>query len=348
MGNIIIRDLLKGYAVDRSSIQNVGIMTVIPLIADQEYTPIASLTDIYLNRDIEYNRLSFGNSSDEIGILLQGYTIISKQKAQDRTIPYPHLIKGKSRCDVPANCIQPGQCGHFDQTKLHSNDFKVLPPSLRALAMQKSTFGTGETGALWDSLSSWVRDLNLREQGLVSFYEKFAQQLDEFVASFEPVNKQLGAITILNKEIIAIDIVPKYDSWLQIFRPLIRDSYGAEACRLIQNKQIESLVELFDTTRIESASDLEKSFNIHTEAFLDKIKEIVDKTIALEATYKMLQEMNDLTLVQFKSNDFLGCGVYHDDHIVYLSLVSTNIMKRKEKISDLKQNKDYSNRSFEV
>jgi len=348
MEKIMIKDLLKGYNINHAGIQNVGIMTVVPLVSNQEYTPITSFINIRLDQDLEYNKLQFKNDSDDIGILLQGYTIISDQKAQDRTVPYPRLIKGRSKVIVPANCVEPHQGGSLQTSKINPENFKILPPSLRALAMQKSSFSSGETGALWESLSTWSKDLDLRNNGLVSFYEKFVQQLDEFVASFEPVEKQLGAITILNDEVIAIDIAPKYASWLQIFRPLIRDSYGAEACRLIQNKQIKSLIDIIDTTNINSAESLEKNFTSNTAIFFDRIKNIIKQNIELESTYSMLQELNDLNLVQFESKQFLGCGVYHGDHIVYLSLVSKEIMKKKEKIADLNTVHNYANNAFRI
>lgn len=348
MEKTTIKDLLKGYKINDTGIQNMANMIVIPLISDTEYTPIANFLDVRLAQDRMYNELEFENRSDDIGILLHGYTIMSDQKAQDRTVPYPHLVKGKSHARVPANCIEPGQGGLLNTNSIKPEDFKILPPSLRALSLQKSTFKSGETSALWDSLDSWTKGIDLRAKGLVSFYTKFKQQLDEFVASFEPVEKQLGSIVIVNSEVVAFDIVPKYESWLQIFRPLIRDSYGAEAYRLIQNKQIESLIDILTDKNIDSVSDLNKAFDSNTEKFLDRIKDIVNRNIELEVSYSALQQMNDLHLVKFESPTLIGCGVFHGDHIVYLSLVNRDIMKKKEKITDFKKTEIYSNNQFNI
>lgn len=349
METIKIQELLKGYKVDRSGTQNAANMIVVPLTSDTEYTPIADFSNINLNRDVAYGELEFRNDADDIGILLQGYTLITSQHAQDRTVPYARLIKGKSTEHVAANCVQAHQCGLIDVSRLKADDIKILPPSLRAIAMIKAnpkSNSSGDFGALWGNLATWANKIDLKDGGLVLFYTKFKEQLDQFVASFEPVEKQLGAITILNDEVVAIDIVPKYSTWLQIFRPLIRDSYGAEAMRLIQNGQIKSLISLFDDKKVEDVNDLEKEFNKNTEKFFDSISDIVKQNTELEVEYKTLQEMGDLNLVKFESQGMIGCGVFHGDHVVYLSLVSKDIMKKKEKVSDFKSTGVYSNNRF--
>jgi uncharacterized protein YfbU (UPF0304 family) len=162
------------------------------------------------------------------------------------------------------------------------------------------------------------------------------------------VKNQLGSIVILNDEVVAFDIVPHYESWLQIFRPLIRDSYGAEAYRLIQNRQIKTLVEVLDAKKVANMQDLEKEFDNNTEKFFDKIKDIVDANTTLEVEYSTLQEMNDLHLVKFSSNGLIGCGVFHGDHVVYLSLVSKEIMKKHDKIKDFQKTDLYSSDRFTI
>ena len=75
----------------------------------------------------EYSALEFHNSSGNIGIVLQGWTMIdSKQAAQDRTVPYAQLIKaGKNRL-TPANCIQANQNGHFNCSKIDQDNFQQI------------------------------------------------------------------------------------------------------------------------------------------------------------------------------------------------------------------------------
>lgn len=341
-----IKDLLKGYSVNTSGIQNIANMTVIPIISDIEYTPIADISNIKIKRDIMYNEIEFENISDTIGILLQGYTVFSYQKAQDRTIPYAHLIKSKMSKRIPANCVQRSQCGLLNEKKLKQEDFRILPTTLRARALMRSTYTKAETSALWEDLNQFSPETNVDEKGLFSFYIKFRTQLNEFVASFEPVDKQLGSIVLINDQIAAFDIVPNYKNWLLIYRSLIRDSYAAEAIRAIQNKKIKSLISIIDDKEIVDIFTLEKAYKKNIEDFYKKINDIVEANIELEVNYKTLDQIADLNLVKIKSQQYIGCAVFHGQHVVYLSLVAKSLQDKA--IEDFEKIDKYSDKEFEI
>lgn len=341
-----IKDLLKGYSINQSAIQSIANMTVIPIVSDIEYTPIADISNIRIKCDIMYNEIEFENISEDIGILLQGYTIFSYQKAQDRTIPYAHLIKSKMSKRIPANCVQRSQCGLFNEKKLKQEEFRILPTTLRAKALMRSTYTDASTSALWDDLNRFSPETNIDEKGLFSFYNKFRSQLNEFVASFEPVDKQLGSIVLINDKVAAFDIVPNYKNWLLIYRPLIRDSYASEAIRAIQNKKIKSLVSVIDDNEVTDIFSLEKAYKKSTEDFYKKISDIIEQNIELEVSYKTLDTVLDLNLVKIKSQQFIGCAVLHGQHIIYLSLVAKSLSDKA--IEDFEKIDKYSDKEFEI
>jgi hypothetical protein len=346
MNKTKIKDLLKGYSINQTAIQSIANMTVVPIVSDTEYSPIADISNIKIKRDIMYNEIEFENIADNIGILLQGYTIFSYQKAQDRTIPYAHLIKSRMSKRIPANCVQQSQCGLLNEKKLRQEEFRILPTTLRARALIHSTFTEAETSALWDDLDHFSPGIDTRRDGLISFYNKFKIQLDEFVASFEPVNKQLGSIVLINDQIAAFDIVPNYKNWLFIYRSLIRDSYAAEAIRAIQNKKIKSLISIIDEKEVTSIFNLEQAYKKSTESFYKKINDIIEQNIELEVNYKALDQIADLNLVKIKSQQFIGCAVFHGQHIIYLSLVAKSLSDKT--IEDFEKIDKYSDKEFEV
>jgi len=346
MNKIKIKDLLKGYSIGKSAIQNIANMTVVPIISEVEYTPIADISNIRIKRDIMYNEIEFENISDNIGILLQGYTIFSYQKAQDRTIPYAHLIKSKMSKRIPANCVQRSQCGLLNEKKLKQEDFRILPTTLRAKALMHSTYTDASTSALWDDLNQFSPETNVDEKGLFSFYIKFKNQLNEFIASFEPVDKQLGSIVLINDRIAAFDIVPNYKNWLLVYRPLIRDSYAAEAIRAIQNKKIKSLISVIDDKEVTTILSLENAYKKNTQDFYKRISDIIEMNIELEVSYKTLDTVADLNLVKIKSQQYIGCAVFHGQHIIYLSLVSKSLQDKA--IEDFEKIDKYSDKEFEI
>jgi len=343
-----IQEILRGYVVDKSNIQSVGNMTVIPIISDTEFTNVADVNDVRLKRDVQYNELEFQNTSGHVGIVMQGWVMIDRnQHAQDRTTPYAHLIKAANDKLIPANCVQAHQGGHFDVSRIKHENFMVLPPSLRSVALKKSTFTDSQTGALWDDLSRWVQGLDCQTDGLQIFYSKFQDKLEQFVAQFEPVEKQLGAIVLINGEVVAIDILPKYDSWKQCWRALIRDSYGAEAVRLNTNEGSTNIAPILDIEGINTIEDLTKAYDKAKTDFYSQIQSIVSQSIQLMIGHSTLEQVGELTMLKLENEQFNGQGVLHgDNHFVYLSLVSSKGKRSTVKKFTSLRREPYTDSSF--
>ena len=350
MADVIqIAEILQGYTVDKSNIQSVGNMTVIPIVSDTEFTNVANINEVSLDKDMEYTQMRFKNSSGEIAISLQGWTIIDKQPAQDRTIPYAHLIKAANSKVLPANCVQSNQCGTFHVDKWSQENFMILPPSLRGIALKKSPHDNAEVGALWDSLGTWVKGINCKEDGLKHFYSKFSDKLDQFVAQFEPVEKQLGAVVLINDEVIAFDIVPKYESWKAVWRAIIRDSYGAEALRMTENNGAVINHPVMKTEEVKTVDDLDRLFSGMKNEFYDGLQSKVGQAIQLSVGQRQIEQIDELSNLKLESEQFIGQGIIHgDSHFVYLSLVNSSMGEatgRRKKFQSLRGD-PYNNDSF--
>ncbi len=328
-----IQSLLKGYRVDRNNMQTVGNMSVIPIVSDVEFTNVANANEVTLERDPTYNQLQFKNSSGDIAIVLHGWTLIeNKQKAQDRTIPYAHLIKAANSKLVPANCVQSSQGGHFNVNAVDQGSFMILPPSLRSIAMKKSTFRNAETGAMWDSLGKWTKGLDCHSGGLTAFYSRFQDKLDQFVAQFEPITHQLGSIVLINGEVMAIDLMPRYDSWNYIWRALIRDSYGAEALRIKENVGANVDNPVMDVGNIRSFNSLATAYEKMKNSHYDNLQNAFGAVAQLSVGLTKQEEIDELTLLKLENEQFLGQAVLHgDDHFVYLSLVNSKAQVKRTK-----------------
>lgn len=334
-----IQEILKGFTIDRKNIQSVGNMTVMPITSDVEFTNVANINEVNLQKDSDYNRLQFQNSSGQIGIAIQGWMIMDKtQRAQDRTIPYAHLVKAANSKLIPANCVQHSQGGHFNISNVDHNTFMILPPSLRSLALKKSSYREAETGALWSSLRTWAKGVDCDNNGLIMFYSKHEDRLDQFIAQFEPVEKQLGAVVLINDVLIAIDIMPKYDSWRRVWRAFIRDSYGAEAVRVAEKDGAIIARPVVEKKKIKKFEDLESYYEAMKDSFYDSLQAKFGQVAQLSVSYRKLEEIDELTMIKFDSDDYVGQGVLHgDSHFVYLSLVSSSLKSKPvQKFSSLR------------
>ena len=94
--------------VNRAGIQSSAGMAVIPLCTDNEMDVLADPTEVKLFRDPEYGRMEFENVGGKIGVVLQGWTVMTDQKAQDRAVPYSSIIESKKRKALSVNCLEPG------------------------------------------------------------------------------------------------------------------------------------------------------------------------------------------------------------------------------------------------
>jgi len=320
---IEIGDLLNGYTIDKDNIQSVGNMTVLPIVSDHEFTNVADQNEVTLKNDPEYGRLTFQNVSGEIGIALQGWTLINDQPAQDRTIPFAHLIKTKGNKTIPANCVQPSQSGHFDVRKLDHSSFMMLAPSLRKLAYDKnSNYKDGnDYSPMWGGLEKWISKNGVN--GLQTFYSQYEDKLNEFIAQFEPVKNQLGAIVLINDKIVAVDIVPKYETWKQTWRAFIRDSYGAEAVRAIENGNAEIHTPLLKIEDVETLEDLEAEYTKTKDEFVTGLKSKVSVMAQIAVNRTKQEQINELAMTKLDGSGFKGQALYHgDNHVVYMSLVT--------------------------
>ena len=292
-----------------------------------------------MKRDPSYDRLEFENSSGSFeGIVLQGHMIINNQPAQDRIVAYSHLVKSKSVQGVPANCVQSTQGGHFNVSKLDHDSFMMLPPTLREVALRKADYNRSSYSNLWSTLDKWC-GTNCNQQGLHKFYTQFEDKLNLFVAQFEPVKNQLGAIVLINDEVVAIDIVPKYETWKHTWRAFIRDSYGAEAVRQIEtNGEIVS-TPMINMEKVNSMATLREQYDNAKTKFQDDLKDKVSAVSQLQMARSVQEKLTELTMCKVDCSDYIGQAVYHGDHVVYMSLVTSKASpKAKTKFKSLRNN----------
>ena len=321
-----IRELLSGYKTDTDNIQVAGNMTVIPLVSDQPFTTgVGEVDDVSLKKDMEYGKLCFENQSGRVGIVLQGATIITEQRAQDRTVPRATIIKGKGTENVGAFCVQSSQAGYIDANRLGDeakegdSPFMILPPTLRAKAL-----GAGDGyDRLWKHLEHYSGAFSgmASTACLKDIYTKYKDQLDEFVAQFEPVPNQLGAIVLINGDVVAVDIMPTYESWRKMWRTLIRDSYGVEAVRTADQSQGTVFHYDLNMDNITDLDSLENETNRTVSQLVTVIKKQWEGIAEADAAAQVTNNIGGIRLSNIEAPEFTGQAVIHDEHCVYLSLL---------------------------
>lgn len=225
MTTTILSEILRGVRADRP--QTVGLMQLIPLIGevtDERFAPVSTVE----MKTSHYGTMVFKNTDDtrDLTIIPQGGAFIVPQAAQDHTTTSVVIVKGKREVQVNnAACIQQSQGGTISAGK-HSITFLPLP--IREAAL----FKRAERGfdRLWTAIGQFNRLFGLGSGGnLVEFTRQFDRQLAVFVAEFEPVEGQVGAIILINGKVVGIERTPNQEYWLSVWKAVVREGYGSLA-----------------------------------------------------------------------------------------------------------------------
>ncbi len=219
---VTITKVLSGCTPGK--LQSVGLMQIIPLTSDHSDDKFASPVDAIVSTS-NYGQLVFENKDDRPLLVPTGATYITKQKTQDHALGTAGFVK-KSRTFNNARCVEQGQGGMMSKG---NHPLGILPYSLResALSTRKQE---GAYQLLWSDIARMNQVAGVQAAGhLVYFMDHFKKQLNEFVAEFELVPKQVGAIILINGNIVGIERAPSYEFWKEVWEPLIRECYGSEA-----------------------------------------------------------------------------------------------------------------------
>lgn len=326
MTTMTVEEILAGVSPGR--MQSVGSMAVIPLLSEEseQDTTFAPLDDLHVGTS-NYGSVDLENQADRPTIVPPGAGWVVKQAAQDHAVGSGVLMRAKSKTTVDtARCIQQSQGGTISKA---AHDMLILPASLRtkALALRR------ESGynKLWPSIDEFNRSLGVSGGAhLEYFLKEFKGELDTFVAQFELVPNQVGALILINGKTVGIERAPSEEFWKSLWEPLVRVCYGSLAIRaakmgangLPPAYRVPLQVEADPVTGIKSLAGIRAAL----AAASDKIDELTTETMeAVKA--KQLQpgpsndgSLGDAVLITLASPELAGQVVRKGDKTPYVSL----------------------------
>jgi hypothetical protein len=227
--NLTVEQILAGTS--RGRMQTVGQMQVIPILGDDDdaFDP----PDFTVGTQ-DYGSVHLRNDGDRPTIVPTGAGWVVRAAAQDHAVGSGALMPAKSSRTIDtAMCIQQTQGGLISKSK---HKMLVLPVALRSPALAKRK----ERGydKLWASISEFNESVGASDRygggHLEYFLQKYQRELDEFVAEFELVPDQIGAIVLINGKVVGIERAPSQAFWEAVWEPLIRVCYGSLAIKASQ------------------------------------------------------------------------------------------------------------------
>ena len=318
-----IREILRGCEVGR--IQTVGSMQVIPLIMEDELQDYRFANpDIVRVGTSDYGVMNFSNPDSKPVLIPTNVGYVVKQSAQDHAMTTAAIVPGKSRRKFDdAMCIQATQPGAISED---AHKLLILPLALRRPALEMR--GTRSYNKLWGSIGKLSNENGLgTDRNLVNYLQNYERQLDEFIAEFELIDNQVGAIVLINGTVVGVERAPSAEYWRTIWEPLVRVCYGSAAImaskmrlntkNVMKTRAPLQLVDLSDMDSLCTAlakSDLEQDTIAKAQ-----VRELLEDDFVAEA----VETKERTSLKTLKNDQFFGQVAVDQssEKVLYVSLV---------------------------
>ena len=316
---IAVSDVLHGCTPGR--IQSVGYMQVIPLISDiaddRFVSPVDSNAKVQTSN---YGSLGFRNLGESIMIIPCNAGYVVKHAAQDHAMAHAGVVEAASaRTYDTAMCVQQSQAGLIREGEYQ---MLILPYALRERALEKRS--EKQYNRLWDAISLFNKDMGVASVGnLVPFLDQFKTELDQFVAEFESVPRQVGAIILIDDQVVGIERAPSQQYWTNVWPSLIRECYGSLAIQVARRKGEPIEAPASRTALPDDISSLEELESViadiarqEDERARETVRILLDDQLELNVDEKTC----GLTVETVQSNRFSGQVIRDGDRIVYASM----------------------------
>jgi len=315
-------DILDFAGIGLGSVQSDDEMTVIPLVGGDR-GDVASPSSLKFERTTGYGEMKFSNE-DEKPAIVPSNMMIRGTGAQDHAMSGSGIVKANSSESFNnACCIEETQGGLLSAT---GNDEDILPIGLRKPLLDYGKRSEKGYSKLWHDIKGWLRGMNLGRRSaahLRYFYDdkNINQALEEFAASFEPIENQIGAVIMFNGVPVGIEIMPSADHWDAYWQQLLRGCYGAELLRMKRLGKIAPSTLILPNIPEESSGEHVKEILIEfTNHLREEIIPILEQ-ISVSDNRRIGSITSGLETRMITTDSGGGDVILQDSKPIYISLV---------------------------
>lgn len=313
MQELTISEILRGTEAGR--MQSVGVMQMIPLISEDSDDRFAAPDKVAVETT-GYGSMQFHNDTGKPAIIPCHAAYVVDQAAQNHAMSHVGFVNKTKKYDTAA-CIQQSQGGYIRRDKY---DMIILPYSLREIALNKRK--KRSCSKLWDAIGKFNQSLGERGIGHLEFFlTNFKKQLDEFVAEFELVENQIGAIVLIDGNVVGVERAPSHEYWRSIFTPLIRECYGSMAIQTAMSEKV-TFANIPLDQRVKSLSELMENFAKVSEMQEERTKKLIRSILKDKFKVTDEEKLGDRQAHTVDNKQFAGQVVTDGVRIVYASLIT--------------------------
>ena len=240
-----MKDVIRGYLeqvkiVRKQSYKNLALF---PLLSTYSLNVDYLLLDEALSQGLinvvevgeegSVPELKVINNSSQMILILDGEELVGAK--QNRIVNTTILVQANSTIVIPVSCVEQGRWSYTSPR--FSSQERIMPSRLRAMKaeqVQYSIRASGEfrsdQGALWDEISDKATRMEAESpsMAMASIYEKEMPSIQEYVRHFSLIDSQVGAVFMINGQVVGLDSFGKPGSFSEVFKKLV-ESYALDA-----------------------------------------------------------------------------------------------------------------------
>ncbi len=321
------REVLSGCTPGR--IQTVAHMQVIPLLAEEALDDPRFVSPVQARPTVSttnYGSLRIKNPTDSVLLVPPHAAYMTKKAAQDHALPSGGVLKPREDHTFnTAICIEQSQGGTMPAGE---HEMNLLPLSLRERAW--AIRNESNYGRLWPAIGEFNRGFGISGSSHMSyFFDRYTDELDVFVAEFEPVLRQVGAIFLVNGRVAGLERSPSAAFFRSIWEPLVRDCYGSkamEAARSSEPPETRVALRPGASTLGELADHLQEAVEKERVAVRGVVDPILSEEVELTRDHDLEVHGERLELLSLETSRFAGQVIRTSTgRVVFSSLVASEV-----------------------
>jgi hypothetical protein len=173
------------------------------------------------------------NKSPCMILILDGEELVGAK--QNRIVNTTMLIQGKSTTVIPVSCVEQGRWAY--DSPVFSSEERLMAAQLRAKkseqvhrSIRRSDGFRSDQSAIWEEISSKAARMEADSptMAMSEIYKKKISLLADYVEHFRLVEMQVGAVFMINGEVVGLDTFGKTETFGKVIRKLI-ESYALDA-----------------------------------------------------------------------------------------------------------------------
>jgi hypothetical protein len=178
--------------------------------------------------------LQVTNKSSQMILVLDGEELVGAK--QNRIVNTTILVQAGATLIIPVSCVEQGRWAYSSSPRFMSKE-RVMSANLRAnKSVQvhenlKSFIGfKSEQGEIWDEIEEKANRMKAKSTSMAMshIYEVNKASLDEYTRNFQAIKGQVGAIFLIDGQVVGMDSFGKLVTLSKVFKKLL-ESYALDA-----------------------------------------------------------------------------------------------------------------------